>query len=290
MASTPPVPPVPPAGYTLDPPKPPDGYSLDDLTPPIQDTTDEGEPYWVSDAVGRSKAVAAPASKNITAAANAKEVAFVDPADHATSQVNVVTPELYTPSVAAHETTHEYQFSRNLDFQDNLRALDKDYDPSHPLAAYDYGGVFGLERHPKELGKLNREQQAKIVEDLATAQGNLRANMTPVDLAKWDETKAVLGLKIAQMKKIPPADQHSALTATDNWLQARGLTGRPLEHLRDILWLPKIDTSPLTKPEAPSKALGYAEPTDLVRGAEYVPGPQAKPPAGYKLDKKQPGK
>lgn len=262
-------PPKPPAGYQLQP-KPPAGYSLDSMTPAPQDTVNEGEPYWVSSAIGRPTAVeSAPSAGNINTA-NTREVAYVNPEDHPISKVNVVDKELFTPSVAAHETTHNFQYSRNADFQRNLDSLDQPNTGATALSRYDYGGVEGLKKNHPEIGKLNREQQGKIVQDLSDAQGSLHPHMTPAELAKWDETKHALERPIQQLQHIP-AQENTVATAPDQWLSKHTIfNGHPLQRALDFISPPRPDTRPLGAAEPPSTALGYAQPSEYVRGGEYV--------------------
>jgi len=249
-------PPTPPAGYQLQP-KPPAGYT-------IQQTTNAGEPYWVSDAVGRPVAVQSAPDRSM-ADPRLVELAFVDAANHPTSNVQVVTPNLYTPSVAAHETTHNFQFSRNSDFQQNLDALDNAPHPAGPTGKYDYGGVEGLAKNHTELGKLNREQQARIVEDLTTAQSKLHPHMSQAELAQWDKTKTTLERPIQELQRVPAA-QHNPAASTDSWLAQHTIfNGHPLQRALDFISKPTIDTRPLPAPSAPSTALGYANPSEYVR-------------------------
>jgi hypothetical protein len=254
--------PSPPPGYTLAP-QPPPGYS-----PTIQATTNEGEPYWVSDAVGRPAAVPA-----ANPADGRRALSYVEP--HDTSKVNVVLPQNYTPDVAAHETTHIFQNSRNDDFnrsQDELQNKPGNIagmgsNRESQAAAYDYGGVKGLRANPlRSVGNYNREQQAQMVQDLAVAQNNIHPGMSKPELANWDETKKTLERPIEQLQRIPAKSAPTVSSKVDDWLAQHTIFGdRPLERARGILSPPTIDTRPLGTPEAPSTALGYANLSEDVR-------------------------
>jgi hypothetical protein len=173
---------------------------------------------------------------------------------------------MYTVPVAAHESTHIAQQSKNGDFQRASQALL----PGGAQSAkdYDYGGIPGLEANPqRSIGNYNPEQQAQMVEDLATAQGALPAKMSPPQLAKWDETKNALERPIRQLMAVPPPDTSLAGKA-DEWLAERPL-GKYLDHpfsrLLGQIQTPALQTQPQPVPSAPSVALGYANKSKLVR-------------------------
>lgn len=113
--------------------------------------------------------------------ANGTTIASVTPG---TGRIDVAQPSMYTPTVAAHESTHIFQGTRNGDFQRASQSLL----PQGVQSAqdYDYGGVKGLQSNPlKSIGNYNPEQQARMVEDLTSAQAALPAK---------DEPRAIAGL------------------------------------------------------------------------------------------------
>lgn len=218
----------------------------------IQRTTASGVPNWISDAVGPIRTV--PGN-------DPRALAYVDPSQ-ANPTINVVRPNLYTPAIAAHEATHLFQNTRNQAFQNNMRAL-------APVAgdrsAYNYGGVPGIQAHPmKSIGQYNHEQQAQMVQDLTQAQQGLRPNMTPARLQQWDTTKTTLERPIRQLQMIPGPDTTVA-SRGDNWLNNHGIAGNPLQTLSSLISPPSMNTQPQPVPSAPSVALGYANPSKLVR-------------------------
>jgi hypothetical protein len=182
-------------------------------------------------------------------------VAYVNPSNPSPN-INVVRPNLFTPSVAAHEMTHNWQNSRNQQFVNNTQAME----PLNPgLKDYDYGGVSGLQANPlKSIGNYNPEQQASMVENLTKAQSQLSPNMNRAQLQNWDTQKNALERPIQQLKDIPPADT-SLLGRIDARLQ-----GNPISYLRSFI-SPSMPAAPQAIPGAPSVALGYANRSKLVR-------------------------
>lgn len=77
--------------------------------------------------------------------------------------IKVLSPDLYGSSVQHHELTHTYQETRNK----SLPPVAKDV-PNTGHAAYDYGGITGLQtarQQKKTIADFNYEQQAEIVKD-----------------------------------------------------------------------------------------------------------------------------
>jgi hypothetical protein len=181
-------------------------------------------------------------------AQNMGTVAYVDPSNPQPN-INVVNPGLFTPAVAAHEMTHNYQNSRNAAFVQNTQAMQP---TTGNTSNYDYGGVAGLLSNPlKSIGNYNPEQQASMVQNLTQAQSQLPANPTRAQLQQWDVTKNALERPIQQLKDIPPADT-SMLGRISSSLQ-----GDPIGYLRQFL-SPSLPAAPQAVPGPPSAALGYA--------------------------------
>jgi hypothetical protein len=196
-------------------------------------------------------------------------IAYVDPSNP-TPNINVVRPNLYTPAVAAHESAHNWQNSRNQDFVSNIRANE----PTTPsLSDYNYGGVPGLTANPlKSIGNYNPEQQASMVGDLTQAQSQLKPGMAPAQLQAWDNKKNALERPIQQLKDIPAPD-NSLASRADAWLNQRPIgqmlsnhgASNPFELVKGIFSPPSMPTAPQAIPGAPSVALGYANPSKLAR-------------------------
>jgi hypothetical protein len=184
-------------------------------------------------------------------------------------QIDVAQPALYTPPVAAHESTHIFQQSRNGDFQ---RASQSLLPGGAGLSSdYDYGGIPGLQANPqKSIGNYNPEQQAKMVEDLTRAQdalpSPLAAKMSAPQLQAWDNTKNTLERPIRQLMAVPAPDTSLAGKA-DEWLAERPI-GQYLDHpftrLAGQLSIPGMKAQPQPVPSAPSVALGYPNKSKLV--------------------------
>lgn len=183
-------------------------------------------------------------------------------------QITVTQPNAYTPPMAAHEATHEFQDTRNGDFQRGTNALLADRSPQP--SDYDYGGVAGVQAHPmKSVAQYNPEQQAMMVEDLTKAQDALPAHPTRPQLQAWDNTKNTLERPIQQLKSVPAADTSLAGRA-DEWLASRAnpvVAGmdHPFTRLKGLFSPPTMPTAPEPGPEAPSVALGYANRSRLVK-------------------------
>lgn len=225
----------------------------------LQDTTNAGAPSWASPTI-------IPTSQGSATPGTA--YGYTDVANANKNGINVVNPSLYTKPIAAHEATHIFQNSRNGDFQ---RASDTLL-PSGPLttAAYDYGGVKGLQANPqKTIANYNPEQQAEMVEDLTAAQANLKPHMSVPQLQQWDDTKNVLERPVRQLMAVPPQDKSLAGRA-DEWLATRAdpqfsSLDHPFTRLKGLFSQPTMNLAPQPAPDAPSVALGYANPSKLVR-------------------------
>ncbi len=189
-------------------------------------------------------------------------VASSDP-NNLQAPITVQDPSLYTKPVAAHESAHKFQDTRNDYFQDATRSLLPQGTTS--LQDYDYGGIKGLQANPrKSIGQYNPEQQADMVEDLTQAQANLKPHMSVPQLQQWDTTKNTLERPIRQLQAIPPAETGVA-GHVDHFFHERGL-GDPVSYAKTFLGLDRIH-APIANPvpDAPSVALGYANPSKLVR-------------------------
>jgi hypothetical protein len=217
-------------------------------------TTAAGTPDWVRAAVG-------PIATSLRPLVGSQDIASVDPSNPK-PQIIVKTPDQYTKPVAAHESVHAFQNTRNDDFQDKLRSLL----PGTPSASdYDYGGIKGLQANPmKSMGQYNHEQQASMVEDLTQAQSKLGMHMTRPQLQQWDATKTALERPIRQLQAVPA--EESGLSGTiDHFMHERGL-GDPLSYAKSLMGLSPLIVPPANPvPDAPSVALGYANPSKLVR-------------------------
>ena len=226
----------------------------------VQQTTDAGAPDWA--ASGPIRTLMGYDPSGAYAEGSAGTIAYVQPG---AEKIDVAQPGLYTQPVAAHEATHVFQNSRNGDFLRTIQSLA----PGPPLLKdYEYGGVAGLQTHPlKSIGDYNPEQQARMVEDLTTAQDQLKPMMTPEQLQQWDTTKAALERPIRQLLAVPPPDTSLAGKA-DEWIAERPL-GELLDHpftrLKGILSPPPMPKGPDAPPEPPSVAMGFAVPSRLVK-------------------------
>jgi hypothetical protein len=215
-------------------------------------TTDSGVPGWISQAVGPIQ----------TAQGNdPRALAYVDPSQ-AKPTINVERPDLYTKPIAAHESTHVFQNSRNPDFLARVRELAP---AAGDRSSYDYGGVAGLKANPqRSIGDYNHEQQAQMVQDLTAAQGALRPHMSPAQLQSWDDTKNALERPIRQLQRVPAPD-HSLAERGDAWAAAHTTLDHPFSRLKGLFVTPTMPMEAPPAPEAPSAALGYANRSKLVR-------------------------
>jgi hypothetical protein len=266
---------VPPAAS----PAPATDYS--DMFEAPGDVTAEGTPYWTARPQTNVVPITQKTDKGLVAPA------YVERGN--ASAVNVQLPAGYNAATAAHESDHTWQNSRNPDFVDNLRSMDS---PGAVDAHdYDYGGVDGLKKNHPNLGYLNAEQQASIVGDLTKENMMLHPGMSKPELAAWDEKKAALERPIQQMQRIPPRPPPTMTSKADSWLATKlpsvekflekqeGVGARPLQHLHDMLIVPPVPQAPIPQPEAPSVALGYANPSHYVRGGDdVIPTPAPRPP------------
>jgi hypothetical protein len=219
----------------------------------LQQITNAGKPNWVNVPVAAQEASEIP---QLSGRNDLRSIAYT-PA----TTVNVVQPNLYDKSIAAHEATHAFQNTRNDQFQ-NLMQLMAPQTAS--LKNYDYGGVNGLLANPqRSIASYSPEQQAEMVEDLTAAQGKLNDHMMPAQLAAWDRTKAALERPIRQLAAVPAKDV-SIAGNIDHYLNQRGF-GDPLARLMGLISPPTMNTAPQPVPDAPSVALGYANRSKLVR-------------------------
>jgi hypothetical protein len=223
----------------------------------LSSVTDAGVPDWMSQAVGpirtqqvsTQQALADAYPGRAASPNNLVPPSYVDPTQSRPT-INVATPALFTKPVAAHEATHLFQNSRNPEFQAGLAKIAP---VAGDRAGYDYGGVAGLKAHPlRSIGDYNHAQDA------------LRPHMGRAALAHWDQTKQTLERPIRQLQRVPPPD-NSWAERGDSWLRDRGVASDPLERMRGLFVTPKMALDPLAPPEAPSTALGYANPSKLVR-------------------------
>jgi hypothetical protein len=222
--------------------------------PSLQQTTDAAQPNWIGGRIPTRPAT----ETSALAGTGLSSGAYVVPGVNA---INVTRPDLYSKPEAAHESTHVFQNGRNDQFQnieDNLTL------PGYSMKMYDYGGVKGLLANPlKTATDYSREQQAKMVEDLTTAQDKLTPKMNPQQLQDWDTTKTALERPIRQLANVPPQDV-SLGGRIDHFLDQRGF-GAPIARVKGILSTPDMNTVPQPPPDAPSVALGYANRSKLVR-------------------------
>lgn len=223
--------------------------------PSIQQTTDDGQPNWIGGRISVQQGQELP---ELAARNDIGTVAYVPNGGNA---ISVTRPYLYTPSVAAHEATHVFQNSRNDQFQDLEQSMMPRTDS---LKNYDYGGIKGLQTNPqKTIANYNPEQQAEMVEDLTSAQAQLKPKMSHSQLADWDATKTALERPIRQLASVPAQDT-SIGGRIDHYLDQRGF-GDPIARVRGILSPPAMNPAPQPNPSAPSVALGYANRSKLVR-------------------------
>jgi hypothetical protein len=172
-------------------------------------------------------------------------------------QVNVQDPNAYNPTMAAHEATHGYQYTRNDQFQDNLNA--KLPNGTMNAGNYNYGDLRG--HH--DIGNYNAEQQATMVGDLTN--NNMSAPHTKAELQKFDDTKNALEPMVRQLQRIPAQDT-SVAGRIDHAFHTHGF-GDPIAYAKGMMGLtppPKMAVANPT-PQAPSAVLGYANPSKLVR-------------------------
>lgn len=201
-----------------------------------------------------------PATQSAPALSGPQTLAYVDPAN--AGAINVVSPNSYTPEMAAHEATHTFQFGRNNAFIDHLQALLPG--GTQNVGNYNYGGLSNLQSNHPNIGILNAEQQASIVGDLMKAQHSLPAHPTAHQLNQWDATKAAYERPIQQLQAIPGAETGVAGTI-DNYTHSLGL-GEPMSYMKSLLGLSKLLAPvPNPVPGAPSAALGYPNLSTLVR-------------------------
>lgn len=219
---------------------------------PLQKITASGALDWI----GMPPITTQPGMEPSQGEPDQETIAYVAPMAP-TPTITVADPTRYTPSVAAHESSHVWQNTRNPDFVSNAQAEE----PLQPIPSdYDYGGVSGLLAHPlKSIGDYNPEQQATMVEDLTKAQSLLHPGMSRQELEDWDRTKNALERPIQQLKDIPPAS-NSLLERIDSHLE-----GHPLERFMGLLSTPSMPVAPQAVPGPPSAALGYALPSKLVK-------------------------
>lgn len=185
-------------------------------------------------------------------------VAYVVPG---TNAISVTRPSFYTKPVAAHEDTHIFQNGRNDQFQD----LEDKLSPSgYSMNNYNYGGIQGLLANPQKTATdYSREEQARMVEDLTSAQDKLTPHMSSKQLQDWDTTKTALERPIRQLANVPPQDT-SLGGRIDHYFDQHGF-GNPIARVRGILSTPTMNTTPAPPPDAPSVALGFANRSKLVR-------------------------
>lgn len=232
---------------------------MDDMFQSPGDITDQGIPSWIRGAVGTPTTSVAPQDA-ISLGNGAPTGAFVNGGD--TRHINVERPSIYNPTMAAHEATHLYQNSRNLGFRDNL-ATQLPYGPASGTD-YKYGGPTAVANSSKGIGDYNAEQQASMVGDLTDAQAALPMKPNLQQLQQWDQTKRALERPIQQLQAIPPAE--TGLSGkVDAYAHAHGY-GTPVDSLKTFLGFGGIH-APIANPTpaAPSAALGYVNPSKLVR-------------------------
>lgn len=232
--------------------------SLDDMFQSPADSTAQGVPDWISSAVGQPQTNVLKAPE-ITMGNGQPASAFVRAGD--THNINVQDSG-YSPTMAAHESTHLFQNSRNQAFQDNLRSQLPN--GTMNAGAYDYGGIPAISTSHKGIGDYNAEQQAAMVGDLTNAQDSLPMKPNLQQLAQWDQTKRALERPIQQLQAIPAAE--TGLSGkVDAYAHAHGM-GTPVDSLKTFLGFGGIH-APIANPtpSAPSVALGYANPSKLVR-------------------------
>lgn len=221
----------------------------------LQQMTNAAQPNWISGQIPTQQGQELP---ELQGRNDIGTVAYVPNMGNA---ISVTRPALYDKPTAAHEATHVFQNSRNDQFQNLMQLM---MPQTSSVSNYDYGGVHGLMANPqKSVAGYNPEQQAQMVEDLTAAQGKLTPNMTPAQLAAWDQTKTALERPIQQLANVP-AQNNSVVGKVDHYLNQRGF-GSPLEQLMGILSPPTMSTAPQPTPGAPSVALGYANKSKLVR-------------------------
>lgn len=230
--------------------------------PTLNDITKAGTPWWVQNDTGPISTVLQPLAPASGEYDPARTIASVNPNSRA-SQINVEDASGYTKPVAAHESTHFYQDTRNDPFQDSIRSLLPN--GTTGLKDYDYGGVAGLQAHPfKSIGQYNPEQSATMVEDLTRANDNLKPGMSRPQLQRWDATKNTLERPIRELQAVPAAETGIG-GHIDQFLHERGL-GDPVSYAKTFLGLSPLVPKVLNPaPDAPSVALGFANPSRLVR-------------------------
>ena len=87
--------------------------------------------------------------------------------------------------------------------------------------------------------------------------------MNPAQLQDWDNKKNALERPISQLIAVPGKD--TSLTGrADDMLASYGL-GHPLSRIAGQFSAPAMPKGPVSQPEAPSVALGYANRSKLVR-------------------------
>lgn len=237
----------------------------------LQTETDEATPLWVKDATGKLVVRQTPPTKTF---ANSEQVSY-HPED--TKFIGVPVPSRYTPPVAAHETTHAFQDTRNRYFRSALDAAS-----TNPVTASErYGGVAGLKANGKKgIGEYNAEEQANMVRDLTAMNEQAvptSPRMTPTQLQQYDDDKAVLENKVNQLKNIPVDDKPTWKQRVDDWMSNRRLgtptssatkfiQSRPLESMfPDKMPIP----APLPPPVS-SVGMGSPVPSKLAASPENL--------------------